>query len=94
MFSVASRRCDERALDQQQQVIGIDRLGEKVERAFLHRRDGVLDAAERRHHDDRQLGIELLRTRAARRSRRLRAAADRTARRPDGSCCSAASASG
>ena len=28
----------ERALDHQQQMIGIDRLGEKVERAFLHRR--------------------------------------------------------
>ena len=42
-------------------MIGIDRLGEEVERAFLHRRDRVLDAAERRHDDDRQLGIELLR---------------------------------
>ena len=41
-------------------MIGIDRLGEEVERAFLHRRDRVLDAAERGHHDDRQLGIELL----------------------------------
>ena len=51
----------ERALDHQQQMIGIDRLGEEVERAFLHRRDGVLDAAERGHDDDRQLGIELLR---------------------------------
>ena len=50
----------ERALDHQQQMIGIDRLGEKVERAFLHRRDGVLDAAEGRHHDDGQFGIELL----------------------------------
>ena len=50
----------QRALDEQQQVIGIDRLGEKIERAFLHRRDGVLDVAERRHHDDGQLGIELL----------------------------------
>ena len=50
----------ERALDQQQQVIGIDRLGEEVERAFLHRRDRVLDAAERRHHDDRQLRVEFL----------------------------------
>ena len=50
----------ERALDHQQQMIGIDRLGEKVERAFLHRRDGVLNAAERGHHDDRQLRIELL----------------------------------
>ena len=57
---MASRRCDERPLDHQQQMIGIDRLGQKVERALLHRRDRVLDAAERRHHDDRQLRIELL----------------------------------
>ncbi len=50
----------ERALDHQQQVIGVDRLGQEIERAFLHRRHRVLNAAERRHHDDRQLGIELL----------------------------------
>ena len=50
----------ERALDHQQQVIGIDGLGEEVERAFLHRRHGILNAAERGHHDDRQLGIQLL----------------------------------
>ena len=51
----------QRPLDEQQQVIGIDRLGEKVERAFLHRRDGVLDVAECGHHDDRQLGVQVLR---------------------------------
>ena len=51
----------ERALHHQQQMIGIDRLGEEVERAFLHRRDRVLDAAERGHHDDRQLRIDVLR---------------------------------
>src|SRR6185436_17184045 len=45
----------QRPLDHQQQVLRIDRLREKVEGAFLHRRDGVLDAAERGHHDDRQL---------------------------------------
>ena len=50
----------DRPLDHQQQVIGIDGLGEKVHRAFLHRRHRVLDAAVRGHHDDRQLGIELL----------------------------------
>ena len=50
----------DRALDHQQQVIGIDGLGEEVHRAFLHRRDRVLDAAVGGHHDDRQLGIELL----------------------------------
>ncbi len=41
-------------------MIGIDRLGEKIERAFLHRRDGVLDVAKRRHHDNRQLRVEVL----------------------------------
>jgi hypothetical protein len=44
---------DERALHHQQQVIGIHRLGEEVERALLHRRHGVLDAAKRRHDDHR-----------------------------------------
>ena len=41
-------------------MIGIDRLGEKVERAFLHRGNRVLDAAERGHHHHLKLGIELL----------------------------------
>ena len=45
----------------QQQMIGIDRLGEKIERAFLHCCHGVLDAAEGRHHNHRYLGIQLLR---------------------------------
>ena len=48
----------ERARHQQQQVIGIDRLGEKVERAVLHRLDGVLDAAVRGHDDHGKLGVE------------------------------------
>jgi hypothetical protein len=52
---------NERALHHQQQVIGIDRLGEEIERAFLHRGNGILNAAERGHHDDRQLRIEVLR---------------------------------
>ena len=51
----------QRALDEQQQMVGIDGLGEKIERAFLHRRDGVLNAAVGGHHDDRQLRIQLLR---------------------------------
>ena len=50
-----------RPLDHQQQVIGIDGLGEKVHRAFFHRRHGILDAAIRGHHDNRQLRIDLLR---------------------------------
>ena len=49
----------ERALDEQQEVIRVDRLGKKVERPFLHRRDRILHVAERGHHDDRQLWIEL-----------------------------------
>ena len=51
----------ERAVDQQQQMIGIDRLGEEVERPFLHRRDGVLDAAVGGHDDDRHVGVDFLR---------------------------------
>ena len=51
----------ERAADEQQQVIRIDRLGEEVERPFLHRRHGVLDAAVRRHDDDRHVGVDFLR---------------------------------
>ena len=42
-------------------MIRIDRLGEKVEGALFHRGHGVLNAAERRHDDDRQFGIELFR---------------------------------
>ena len=84
----------ERALDHQQQMVGIDRLGEEVERAFLHRRHRVLDAAERGHHDDRQLADRAPWRRAARRSRRPPAAADRTAPRPGWLASSAASASG
>ena len=50
----------ERTLHHQQQMIGIDGLGEKVERAFLDGFDGVLNRAVCGHHDDRQLGIQLL----------------------------------
>ena len=48
------------ALHHQQQVIGIDRLGEKVGRPLAHRGHGVLNAAVRGHDDDGQLGVELL----------------------------------
>ena len=50
----------ERTLHHQQQMVGIDGLGEKVERAFLDGFDGVLNRAVRGHHDNRQLGIQLL----------------------------------
>ncbi len=49
----------ERTLHHQQQMIGIDRLGEKVERAVLDGLDGVLNRAVRRHHHNRELGIQL-----------------------------------
>ena len=42
-------------------MIGIDGLREEVERPFLHRGDGILDAAVGGHHDHRRIGIELLR---------------------------------
>ena len=50
----------QRALDDQQEMVRIDRLGEKVERALLDRRDRILNAAERGHDDHRQLRIQLL----------------------------------
>ena len=50
----------DRPLDHQQQVIGIDGLGQEVHRPFLHRRHRVLDAAVGGHDDDLQLGVELL----------------------------------
>ncbi len=51
----------DRPLDHQEQVIGFDGLGQKVHRPFAHRGDGVLDASVRGHHDDGQIGVELLR---------------------------------
>ena len=39
--------------------IGIDRLGQEVHRAFLHRHHRVLNAAVRRHDDHLDLGVEL-----------------------------------
>ena len=54
------RRCAIARSTMQQQVIGIDRLGQEVHRAFAHRRHRVLDAAVGGHDDDRQLGVELL----------------------------------
>ena len=62
-------------------MVGIDRLGQEVERPFLHRGDRILDAAVRGHHDDRHLGVHLL-PRGGRRSRPLPAGAGRTARAP------------
>ena len=43
----------ERALDEHLQPLDVDRLGEKIDRAALHRLDGGLDVAVRGHHHDR-----------------------------------------
>jgi hypothetical protein len=58
------RRCAMRALDEQQQMIRIDRLGEEVHGAFLHRRHRILDAAVRGHDDHWQLGSSSLAARS------------------------------
>ena len=73
-FSVASRRCSSARRDNQPQVIGIDRLGEKVERAFANRAHGIRDAAVGRQQNDRTSGSVWLARRAARQTRRLWAA--------------------
>ena len=51
----------ESAADEQEQVLGVDRLGEEVEGPFLHRADGVLERAERGHDDHRDLFVQLFR---------------------------------
>src|SRR6185437_8578236 len=51
----------ERPRDEQQKMIGIDGLREEVHRAFFHRGHGVLDAAVRRHDDDGNVDVGLLR---------------------------------
>ena len=48
------------ALDQQQQVVGLDWLGEEVGGTLPHGGDGVLDAAVGGHHDDRHFRVQLL----------------------------------
>ncbi len=72
----------ERALHEQEEMIGVDGLGQEIKGALLHRRDGVLDAAVRRHHDDGHLGIASLSRRGARQSRHQPAGAGRRAPRP------------
>src|SRR5947209_2776059 len=48
------------ALKKKNQVIDVERLLNEVERAELHRFDGVVDRAERRHHDHGAFRIALL----------------------------------
>src|SRR6185436_5870541 len=50
----------ERALDHQQQMIRIDGLGEKIQGTVLDGLHCVLNGTERRHDDDRQLGVKFL----------------------------------
>jgi hypothetical protein len=50
----------DRPLDHQQQVIGIDWLGQEIHRPFAHGGDRVLDAAVGGHHDHLELRVELL----------------------------------
>ncbi len=45
------------AADDEQQVVGIDRLGEEIEGAVAHCRHGVLHAAIGRHDDDGNVGV-------------------------------------
>ncbi len=49
----------DRAVEEEQQVVGVDGLREEVGGAVLHRPHGLLDGAERGHHDDRGLGVGL-----------------------------------
>jgi hypothetical protein len=51
----------ERAADEKQQVLRVDRLRQKVERPFLHRTDRIFEGAKRRHDDDRDLLVQLFR---------------------------------
>ncbi len=49
-------------LDDEQQVIGVDGLGQEVGSAFLHRGHRVLDASVGRHHDHRKFRVVLVRS--------------------------------
>jgi hypothetical protein len=48
--------CADRALEREREVVDLERLRDEVVRARADRADGGLEAAERRHHDDRQVG--------------------------------------
>ena len=51
----------DRAVEEQQEVVGVDRLRQEVGGALLHRADRLLDRPEGRHHHDRRLGVGLAR---------------------------------
>ena len=88
-FSLTMRRCSSARRTSSMQVVGIDRLGEEVERPFLHRAHGIFELPVRGHHDDRQRRRRFPWRRAARRTRPLRAGAGRTGRVTAGVRCRA-----
>ena len=59
-FSATSRRCATRVAQDDQHLVVLERLGDVVERAALHRRDRVLDRRERGDHQHRQVVVDLL----------------------------------
>ena len=50
----------EGSCDKQREVLRIDRLGQEIQRPHLHGRHRVFNPTVGRHHDDWNLGIELL----------------------------------
>ena len=72
----------DRPRDEQPQQIGIDRLGDEVFGAALHRLDRRLDRAERRHHDAPEASGPGRWRRPARPGRRPPAASSRSGRGP------------
>ena len=50
----------ERVLHHDQHFVVLERFGDVVKSAALHRRNGVLDRGVSRHHDDSQLVVQLL----------------------------------
>ena len=49
----------DRAVEEEQQVVGVDRLGEEVGGPLLHGPHRLLDGAEGGHHQHRRLGVGL-----------------------------------
>jgi hypothetical protein len=48
------------ALEEQDEVLGVDGLGQEIGGALLHRAHGVVDGGERGHDDDGHVGIRVL----------------------------------
>ena len=60
VFSATSWRRSTAFRNDDEHFVVLERLGDVVERAALHRGDGVLHRRERRDHQHRQLVVELL----------------------------------